>query len=129
MAHHSSTCLVPFINTLSFTFTCICRNRPTKLDIGKFACLTSLKELRLKGLSGLSAPSFSFSGGLPELVLLKNLEKLVSYCELLSHTMYSKTCLKPLTKRRSKLVFKTEYRLMHVKSIAECSKGSILKYF
>ena len=28
-----------------------------------------------------------------------------------------------------KLVFKTDYRLMHVKSIAECSKGSILQYF
>ena len=28
-----------------------------------------------------------------------------------------------------KLPFKTNYRLMHVKSIAECSKGSILQYF
>ena len=28
-----------------------------------------------------------------------------------------------------KLVFKTGYRLMHVKRIAECSKGSILEYF
>ena len=28
-----------------------------------------------------------------------------------------------------KLVFKTSYRLMQVKSIAECSKGSILQYF
>ena len=27
------------------------------------------------------------------------------------------------------LVFKTNYRLMQVKSIAECSKGSILQYF
>ena len=27
-----------------------------------------------------------------------------------------------------KLVFKTYYRLMHFKSIAECSKGSILQY-
>lgn len=51
-------------------------NRPTKLDIGKFACLTSLKELRLKGIGGLSAPSFSFSGGLPELAMLKNLDTL-----------------------------------------------------
>ena len=31
--------------------------------------------------------------------------------------------------KRSKLVFKTYYRLMQVKSIAECSKGSILQYF
>ena len=28
-----------------------------------------------------------------------------------------------------KFVFKTNYRLMQVKSIAECSKGSILQYF
>ena len=27
------------------------------------------------------------------------------------------------------MVFKTVYRLMQVKSIAECSKGSILQYF
>ena len=31
--------------------------------------------------------------------------------------------------RRQKLVFKTHNRLMQVKSIAECSKGSILQYF
>ena len=43
--------------------------------------------------------------------------------------VYSKTCLKRPLKRRPKLVFKTDYRLMQVKSIAECSKGSILKYF
>ena len=28
-----------------------------------------------------------------------------------------------------KMVFKTNYHLMQVKSIAECSKGSILQYF
>ena len=33
------------------------------------------------------------------------------------------------SKRRQKLFFKTAYRLMQVKSIAECSKGSILQYF
>ena len=33
------------------------------------------------------------------------------------------------SKRRLKLVFKTDYRLMQVKSIAECSNGSILQYF
>ena len=27
------------------------------------------------------------------------------------------------------MVFKTDYRLMQVKGIAECSKGSILQYF
>ena len=33
------------------------------------------------------------------------------------------------SKRSPKLVFKTDYHLMQVKSIAECSKGSILQYF
>ena len=43
---------------------------------------------------------------------------------------YSKTCLKwPLKANTKKLVFKTDYRLMQVNSIAECSKGSILQYF
>ena len=33
------------------------------------------------------------------------------------------------SKRRQKLVFKANYRLMQVKCIAECSKGSIMQYF
>ena len=33
------------------------------------------------------------------------------------------------TLKDRKVVFKTEYRLMQVKSIAECSKRSILQYF
>ena len=36
---------------------------------------------------------------------------------------YSKACLKQPLKRRPKLVFKTDYRLMQVKGIAECSNG------
>ena len=44
--------------------------------------------------------------------------------------MYSKTCLKRPLSKRPKLVLKTNYRLMQVKSIAEwCSKGSILQDF
>ena len=35
--------------------------------------------------------------------------------------MYSKTCLQRPLKRRPKLVFKTDYHLMQVRSIAECS--------
>ena len=42
---------------------------------------------------------------------------------------YSKTCLKRPLKRRPKLVSKTDYCLMQVKSIAECSTGSILHFF
>ena len=44
--------------------------------------------------------------------------------------MYSKTCLKQPLKKNSKTVFfNTNYRLMQIKGIAECSKGSILQYF
>ena len=35
---------------------------------------------------------------------------------------YSKNCLKGSPPKRPKMVFKTDYRLMQVKSIAECSK-------
>ena len=44
-------------------------------------------------------------------------------------TITVKPVLSGHSKRRPKLVFKTNYRLMQVKSIAECSKGSILHYF
>ena len=42
---------------------------------------------------------------------------------------YSKTCVKRPLSKRPKIGFKTNYCLMQVKSIAECSKGSILQYF
>ena len=53
------------------------------------------------------------------------------YCigQILNKIIYSKTCAKRSLSKRPKMVFKTDYRLMQVKSIAECSKGSILKYF
>ena len=37
--------------------------------------------------------------------------------------IYRKTCLKLSLKKDQQLVFKTDYHLMHVESIAECSKG------
>ena len=40
-----------------------------------------------------------------------------------------KSVLRGHSKRRPKIVFKTDYGLMQIKSIAECSKGSILQYF
>ena len=49
-----------------------------------------------------------------------------SLCCILAQYMYSKTCLKQPLKSRQKKVFKTDYRLMQAKSIAECS---ILQYF
>ena len=40
-----------------------------------------------------------------------------------ANTVYSKTCLKrPLKKEDQKLFFNTDYRLMQVTSISECSK-------
>ena len=51
-------------------------------------------------------------------------------CQLFMSVAYRvKPVLSGHSKRRQKLVFKTDYRLMQVKSIAECSKGSILQYF
>ena len=45
-------------------------------------------------------------------------------------SLYSKICVKrPLSKRPENLVFKDDYHLMQVESIAECSIGSILQYF
>ena len=44
-------------------------------------------------------------------------------------TRYSKTCLKRQSNWTPKLVFNTDYGLMQVKCIAECSKRSILQYF
>ena len=41
---------------------------------------------------------------------------------------YSKTCVKRPLSKRPKIGFKTSYHLMLVKSIAECSKESILQY-
>ena len=38
-------------------------------------------------------------------------------------------CKTPNLKKDQKLVFNSNYRLMQVKSIAECSKGSILQSF
>ena len=38
------------------------------------------------------------------------------------HRFYSKTCVNGLSQKDQKLVSKTKYRLMQVKSIVECSK-------
>ena len=42
---------------------------------------------------------------------------------------YSKTCVKRPSSKDQKMVFMTDYGLMQVKCITECSKGSILQYF
>ena len=43
--------------------------------------------------------------------------------------LYSKTCLKWPLKKEQKLVSKIDYRLMQVKSIAECSKRAFCNTF
>ncbi|KAL8572560.1 hypothetical protein ACOMHN_040464 [Nucella lapillus] len=48
----------------------------TKLDMGRFGMLSELRELRLRGVSSLALPSFSFSGTLSELACLKHLQTL-----------------------------------------------------
>ena len=47
----------------------------------------------------------------------------------LIHSTTVKPVLISHSKRTQKLVFRTDYCLMQAKSIAECSKGSILQYF
>ena len=42
---------------------------------------------------------------------------------LASSYMYSKTCLKRSLKMKTKIGFRADYRLMQVKSIAECSNA------
>ena len=56
---------------------------------------------------------------------------LAQFWHVLSDTCMStvKPALNSHSIRRQKLVFKTHNRLMQVKSVAECSKGSILQYF
>ena len=41
---------------------------------------------------------------------------------LVAQVKYSKTCLKRPLKKNTKMFYKTDYHLMQVKSIAECSK-------
>ena len=43
--------------------------------------------------------------------------------------LYSKTCVKQPLKKNTKYVFKTNYHLMQVKSIAECSKRAFCNTF
>ena len=43
--------------------------------------------------------------------------------------IYSKTCLKRPFKKKTKVDFKTDYRLMQVESIAECSKRAFCNTF
>ena len=59
---------------------------------------------------------------------LKKLDYLYLYHEKLPLSTV-KPVLSSHSQKDRKLVFKTDYRLMQVKSIAECSKGSIRQYF
>ena len=52
-------------------------------------------------------------------------EKYIINCT--SEFQYSKTCVNSHSKKDWKLVCKTNYCLMQVKSIAECSKGSLMQ--
>ena len=45
-----------------------------------------------------------------------------------SHLIYSNTCVKRVSQKDRKIGYKNNNRLVHVKSIAECSKGGILQY-
>merc|ERR1712226_496243 len=47
-----------------------------KVDMGKFKNCTQLKNLKLRGVGGLSLPAYCFSGGLSELANLSELTTL-----------------------------------------------------
>ena len=51
------------------------------------------------------------------------------HCIQSTKSLYSKACVNSQSEKDRELVFKTNYCLMQVKSIAECSNGSILQYF
>ena len=59
----------------------------------------------------------------------KHTEKIPAMLTRQPQGNYSKTCLKRPLKKKTKLVFKTVYRLMQVKSIAECSKRAFCNTF
>ena len=64
------------------------------------------------------------------LVVQKHTSKVKRNMYTQNSPFISKTCVKRLlSKRQKKLFFKINYCLMQVKSLPECSKGSILQYF
>ena len=65
--------------------------------------------------------------GLSQMHHLDDFSLEVSFTMLIAFTV--KRVLSGTQKEHHKLVFNTNYRLMQVKSIAECSNGSILQYF
>ena len=68
----------------------------------------------------------------PRFCCCKNTKLFSSHGSFLTNTVYhqSKACVKlPLSKTINWFSIKTKYRLMQVKSIAECSEGSILQHF
>ena len=65
----------------------------------------------------------------PHHTLVRHNQCLTKQEERSHQTRYSKTCVKRPLSKIPKIVFETNNRLMDVKSIAECSKGSILQYF
>ena len=72
-------------------------------------------------------------GGIPLCVIpideILAVETLQEESFKMKYVSYSKTCVKRRPPKRPKIGFQDNYHLMQVKSIAECSKGSILQYF
>ena len=54
-------------------------------------------------------------------------------CKIIQHAKFEESTVKPVKnnhfQKDRKIIFKTNYHLMQVKYIAECSKGSILQCF
>ena len=109
----------------TFVTTCTYFKTSLTLDTCTSCLAIRFPSFLLKGLQFTMA-ELSWK---PVYVLLMKHYRTMSLNACLLHSIYSKTCLKWQLKKDQKLVFKTDYRLMQVKSIAECSKRSILQYF
>ena len=62
-------------------------------------------------------------------LIAQNFHSSFEACSAISSIGTVKPVLSSHSKRRPKLVFKTDYRLMQVKSIAECSKRAFCNTF
>nr|KAG5703525.1 hypothetical protein BaRGS_020159 [Batillaria attramentaria] len=96
--------------TTSMTWALAVWTTPTKVDVGKFASLSKLQELRLRGVSGLALPTFTFSGKLTELTSLQHLHtlSLTSLCAL----------------RDSEFHFLSEMKQLEVVELGDCLNWS-----
>ena len=126
--HRLSLCNshIPYLTICMLgNFSCICCRMPTFFKISFFKNFFQKHLQSVRWFGSRSGPTHcqSWSGS-------KLFENIISRKQKSTLAReYSKTCGKRPLVKMTKNWFSIDYRLMQVKSIAECSKGSILKYF